>query len=513
MINGLTLFHGNKVSLAKDLLSLEKKAFLDGVSEEKLISEAGQKIYSHAIRLIKEKKLSSKIVLLCGKGNNGADGYAAALLLLQNGYKALAYHTADLQQTSPLCQKFLKEFQQASGKIKFITEAEQIHFEKKSLIIDALLGSGFSKKLEGLLLEIVQKANLTKEIILAVDIPTGLEANTGDVKTDAIKAYETITFTSAKWGFYLNQGYNYIGKVIVEPIGLADTYLEQLHVKAYLLNEKEIIKKIPPVVRKRQKYERGSLLGITGSKAMMGAAYLSGLAALRTGSGIVFLFSDGKESKAPLELLTFTLDFQNENELFSKIEQVKAVYMGPGLGRTQEIENLLLKILPQIKKPLLLDADALYFLSKHLKDIPLSKLPVMPILTPHKKEMLRLLGRENLEEGLLIEECQKFVKQHHVILVLKGAPTFIFHPEYAPIIVDRGSPAMATAGTGDVLTGIIGSLLSQQLEPYIAALLGVYIHDIAGEKAAETKGSYSVIASDLIEALPLAFKSIIKPFN
>jgi NAD(P)H-hydrate epimerase len=503
-----TLFHKNKVSLAKDLLSIEKSAFLSGVDESSLIIHAGKKIAFFADFLIQEKKLSSTITILCGKGNNGADGYSAASYLLKKGYRVQLYHAFDKEETYPLCQKYMQQFQKKGGHVHFISKASDIHFEKKSLIIDALLGIGFTGALEGLICEIVKKANRSKETILAVDVPTGLNANTGEVKTEAIKAYATITFTTAKKGFFLQQGYNYVGKIFVEKIGLRDEFFQKIKPFAYLFNEKALLQKIPPIVRKRQKYERGSIVGIAGSKSMMGAAYLSGLSALRTGAGIVFVFSCDKVIKPPLELLTYALDFKKDKELLKKIQKANAIFIGPGLGRSKEIEQFLLRVLPKIKKPMLLDADALYFLAQHLNEIDLKSYASMPILTPHHQEMLRLLKQKALDDEILLEQTQKFSQKHQVIIVLKGAPTFVFHPDYLPIIIDRGDPGMATAGTGDVLSGIISSLLAQKLKPYEAALLGVYLHDLAGEKASQIKTAHSVIASDLLEMLPSVFKDL-----
>jgi NAD(P)H-hydrate epimerase len=210
-------------------------------------------------------------------------------------------------------------------------------------------------------------------------------------------------------------------------------------------------------------------------------------------------------SNTPYEIIRTECREENIDEIYSLCEKAKALFVGPGLGRTKKVFSFLSKIFSKINTPLVIDADALFYLSENK-----NKIPPKSILTPHRKEMLRLLGWEELKnEKEFLIACKEFTEKFDVTLVLKGAPTFVFHPKSPTFILPYGDPGMATAGSGDVLTGIIAALLSQGVECFQAALLGVYLHGVAGEKAAVEKTSYSMISSDIIKQLQFAFKKMI----
>ena len=499
----MEFFYGKKVIPAKALAALEKKAFQEGINEEELMLKAGKAVALSAKEIV-QKFNQKKIILLAGKGNNAADGFVAALDLHKIGLSIEVFHLFPKEECSKLCQKYMQLYKEAGGKL-FQIQNSEIKIEKNDLLIDGLLGTGFQNELKSPFIDLINKVNASKCFTLAIDIPSGLDGNLGEVKPIAIKAKETITFTLPKQGFYINDGPNYVGKVKIIDIGLPQKYIDETKSHFYLLEEEKIKNYLPPIEKKRHKYQAGSVLGIAGSEGMTGAACLAALASLRSGAGIVWLFSKGHIEEAPYEVITYNIE-ENKEILFQHLEKAKAIFMGPGIGRAKETEELLKDIFAKIKMPCVLDADALFFLANN-KDV---SFPLSSILTPHKKEMTRLLGEEDLTENELIEKCQHYVDDHHVTLVLKGAPTFVFHPTTDVIIIDRGDPALATAGTGDVLTGIIAAFLAQKLEPYIAALLGVFLHGVAGEIAAIEKTSYSVIASDVIENLSAAFKELSK---
>jgi len=499
----MEFFYGKKVIPAKTLAALEKKAFQEGVNEEELMLKAGKAVALSAKEIV-QKFNQKKIILLAGKGNNAADGFVAALDLQKIGLSVEVFHLFPKEECSQLCQKYMQLYKEAGGKL-FQIQNKDIKIEKNDLLIDGLLGTGFQGELKSPFIDLIKIVNDAKCFTLAIDIPSGLDGSSGEVKQVAIKAKETISFTLPKWGFYINDGPNYVGKVNVIDIGLPQKYIEETKSQYYLLDEEKIKNFLPPIEKKRHKYQAGSVLAIAGSEGMTGAACLAALAALRSGAGIVWLFSKGHIEEAPYEVITYNIE-ENKEKLFQHLEKAKAIFIGPGIGRAKDTEDLLKELFAKIKMPCVLDADALFFLANN-KDV---SFPPLSILTPHKKEMTRLLGKEDLSENELIEKCQQYVEDHNVTLVLKGAPTFIFHPKTDVIIIDRGDPALATAGTGDVLTGIIAAFLAQKLEPYIAALLGVFLHGIAGEIAAVDKTAYSVIASDVIDNLSAAFQQLTK---
>jgi ADP-dependent NAD(P)H-hydrate dehydratase / NAD(P)H-hydrate epimerase len=249
--------------------------------------------------------------------------------------------------------------------------------------------------------------------------------------------------------------------------------------------------KLPKIIKDRHKYQTGYIVAFAGSKELPGAAKLAGLAALRSGAGIVRIFSPTEIGTAPVELIC---NLWNEKSWQEELKRAKAVFVGPGLGNQK---GWLKRHLSKISLPCVVDGDAL---------LPDLKFPKTAILTPHRGEALRLLKLQKEDE--LVEQLTLFCEKNDLVIVLKGSPTRIFAPRRKLLEIDRGDPGMAKAGTGDVLTGIIAAFLAQGMSPYESAVLGVTCHGIAGEEAAKSKSSYCMIASDLIEMLPAAFRTL-----
>ena len=263
---------------------------------------------------------------------------------------------------------------------------------------------------------------------------------------------------------------------------------------------------LPKIEKNRHKYSAGFVCAIAGSKGMYGAAKLSALASLRSGCGIIKMISQKEISSAPFEIVNIIRDFDEVEEILEACNLADSMFIGPGIGRDKKIEKFLSKILPKITTKLVLDADGLHFLSNNLKCL----LPKETILTPHKKEMFKLLNISKIEnDNELFEKTKKFSEDHNVIIVLKGNTTTIFHPQKQPLLISGGDPGLATAGTGDVLTGMIASFISQSLEPYNACILAVKMHFLASKLVSLEKTSYCLIASDIIDFLPKAFLKVL----
>lgn len=485
---------GHKVITAEEMRRIEQLGLAAGANEETFMERAGNGI-AHAVeQILIHPSRQSQVSLLIGKGNKGGDALVAGTHLLKKGYKVTAYLLTNRENCSPLAQKMAKRFEQMGG--FFYPFKKQIFLS--GFVIDGLLGTGFRGQAEGLFAEAIALANYAKLPILSIDIPSGLNASTGEVATVAIQATWTVTLGLPKIGFYIGKGWDHIGQLSVLDFGLPSDCIAQATPQAYLFADNEAKKLLPKIKRSRHKYERGYLLALAGSLEMPGAALLACHAALRAGAGIVRLFHPPlmATDRAPKELIC---EEWKEAHFFEECKRAASVVIGPGLGRTEEIFQILQKLLSKLSLPTVLDADALFYLSLH----PQNLLPDRTILTPHHGEMQALLHASST-----LENCQSYVEKQKAILVLKGAPTIIFQSGEKPLIVARGDPGMATAGAGDVLTGIIGALLAQKVEPYVAAALGVFLHALAGELAASQKTSYSVIASDLIEALPSVFRSL-----
>lgn len=267
---------------------------------------------------------------------------------------------------------------------------------------------------------------------------------------------------------------------------------------------------LPPIKRNRNKYQAGYVIGLAGSLTMPGAALLSSLAAFRAGSGMVrLLYPKGMEaelSSSPYELIKIPYTYNQSQDVSQLMQKAAATFVGPGLGRTEQTQHLLQNILPSLQNPCVIDADALTLFADQA-----FQLPSEAILTPHTGEMQTLLksGSRLVLNFELLKTCQRYAEEHNITLILKGAPTFIFHPQSVIFANPTGDPGMATAGSGDVLTGLIASLLSQGLSCHHAAMLGVYLHGLAGQFAAKhRKTSYGVMATDLITHFGTAYASL-----
>lgn len=465
---------------AEEMRRLEK---LSKETEDNLMECAGK-----GIAKALQKYLDGRpVYLFVGKGNNGGDALVAGRYLLKQGIQVRGFHLFPWKECSPLCQKNADLFKKAGGKLERFYEGAKF----EGIILAALVGTGFTGKAEGLLAEAIHAANQSGSPIVALDAPSGLNCTTGAVETVAIKADRTFTIGLPKIGFFIGKGWDHVGRIEVIDIGLP---VKEAKAVAHLFEPPVLL---PPMIRSRHKYQAGYVLAVAGSPGMPGAAMLATLSALRTGAGIVRLFHPkGMEPElacAPYELIR---ECWNPKRFKEEMKRARALLIGPAMGKKSGV--LLKQLLSLVNLPSVIDADALYLLAKH----PEWKIPKDAILTPHHEEMKRLLGGK----APTLDACQRYADKNKTTLVLKGAPTIIFHPKEIPIISMRGDPGMATAGTGDVLTGVIAGLLAQGLKPREAAVLGAFLHGLSGELCAFEKSSYGLIASDLIEKLPEAIR-------
>ena len=476
------------VVTAQEMSRIEQWAVEHGASQEAFMLEAGNKI----ARVVRGRDSVRRTLLLVGKGNNGGDAYAAGIELLKSGYEVRAFALYSSASCSPLNRRLGERFALAGGQVDAALDCTDI-----DLILDGFLGTGFEGELEEKMALAIAEANASLKPIFAIDIPSGLNGTTGEGK-GAILATETLALGLPKIGFFLRDGWNCLGKLRIEEFGLSLDAVAQAKPVAWIPNLEEL--QLPPMARSRHKYQRGFVVGFGGSKALKGAVKLSGLAALHTGAGIVKIFSLEEIGATADELICQLWNLTSWKEALAKAQ---AVFVGPGLGRSPEVKQWLREHLQEIQRICVLDADALYFLPE------IETWPAHSILTPHRGEMAHLLGQAVFQEV----QCQEFVDKRRAILVLKGAPTWIFAPHKLPVIIPHGDPGMATAGSGDVLTGMIAALVAQGKEPYDAAILGTTLHALAGEAAAQIKTSYGYSATDLIAFLPEAMHRFLPPNN
>jgi hydroxyethylthiazole kinase-like uncharacterized protein yjeF len=485
-----------KVVLASQMAQAEKKAILSGADGDLFMQQAGQGISQAMDQYVHEHQLNKQITLLAGKGNNAGDGYLALCHLKEQGYLVQAYHVEPLSKSSELCQKYAKEFKARGGLIK---EAKFYYPQPQEVVLDGLFGTGFQGQVPKAYQELIQKANLSSSII-AIDIPSGVDGDTGEVLDVAIEASCTLTLGLIKTGLLLNQGVDHVGEIRVIPFGMEQKYLDEIDEDFEAISFAYAKQCLPLIKRSRHKYQAGSVVGISGSQEMLGASILSALAAFKSGAGMVQLFHPGFQpvSDSYPEVIHHKFDLEKG----ISIEKANAVFVGPGLGRSAQVQAFLRRFFKECAVPMVIDADALMA----LKD---TSPPKGAILTPHQGEFLNLIDRTSLAESELIKIAQDYSDHHQITLVLKGAFTKIFHPHFVPLINLISDPGMATAGSGDVLTGIITALLAQGLEPLKASLLGVYLHGLSGVYAAEALSSYSVMARDLIDHIPKSYQMLL----
>jgi len=472
------------VVTAQEMARLEQLAIADGCAQEKFMMEAGRKVAAAAL----ERK-PKRVALLVGKGNNGGDAYAAGICLLDEGVRVRALTLYPMEDCSALNRKFGEQFRKKRGVVERLSDARW----EEELILDGFLGTGFRGSVEPAMARAIERANGSGRPILAIDIPSGLDGTTGEVRGAAIVAQETVALGFPKSGFFLREGWNRVGKIRVEDFGLPKKFQDKAVAFACVPDGRLLATLLPLIERKRHKYQAGYVVGFSGSSLFRGAPKLAGLAALRSGAGIVRIFHREDIGEAPLELICQPW---NEKGWREEVKRAGAVFIGPGIGQSREVARLWKKM----TLPIVIDADALQTGVDY---------PKRAILTPHRGEVLRLLNikQDTLEEDLLAR-CQKYADRKDVILLLKGAPTFIFAKDRTPVIIPYGDPGMASAGTGDVLTGILAALLAQRMDRFEAAILGATLHALAGEEAAQKMTSYGLIAGDLVDCLPQAFRRL-----
>ena len=501
-----------RVVSSEEMARIEKLSLDAGSSEIAFMEKAGIGVENVVADYLAIHPDKTPVTIFAGKGNNGGDAYIAAIHLSQKGYPVEVYQLYEYDLCSALCQVQSDRFARLGGVVHHLKDSNDLLLPSNGVVVDGLLGTGFKGKALGLVAQVIEKINGSSAVIFSIDIPSGLSGNTGAVGSIAVRADYTIYLELPKLGFFLDKGWDYVGKLIPSFFGLEETFLQQAQVSAYLPIEPALKELLPLVKRTRHKYEAGYVLAIAGSESMPGAAILCCSATLHAGAGMIRLYHPfGMEellSSCPPEVIKEEWDFASLDRISSEMIKATSLLIGPGLGRQNRVKEMVKKVLSKVSLPMVIDADALFFLAEN----PSWILPENAILTPHRGEMNQLLATfdTGASKGDFFAECALFAKIKRVVLVVKGAPTIIFCKGLTPVIIPYGDPGMATAGSGDVLTGIIAALLAQKMEPFEAAILGVYLHAKSGEYASMSKTSYCMVASDIIADLPKAFKSLLK---
>lgn len=481
-----------------------------------LMENAGLRMADIVSDLLADQRKAARISVVVGKGNNGGDGLVMARHLTNKGFDVEIFCLADPEDFSPGAKKNWQIVKAMKLKYTFLFEARdltlfRVKMMASRLIVDAVFGSGFKGEMDGLAKDVVEILNDVNRPIFSVDIPSGIDADTGKVGKTFVKAAYTVALGLPKIGNILAPAAEYNGKLEIADISFPDALLREKDEDDAVIDESWILNKMPLRKADSHKGIYGHILVAGGSRNMTGSLILAGKGALKAGAGLVtYMMPESIHDivcAQNLEAMTFPLPEQEDGSLgLSAAEMIlhqtgnKILVMGMGLSRTDESMALVRRIVEEVNCPLVLDADALIALG----DIDHRKKTQHPlIITPHPGEMAKILGwtiREVQEER--IKAAQLAAKRFSAVVVLKGNRTIIAAPNGKVLVNLTGNAGMATGGMGDVLSGVIGSLLGQGLDPLFAAALGVYFHGLAGDIAVNDKGEMGLNAGDIIAYLP-----------
>lgn len=450
------------------------------------------------------------VYIFCGCGNNGGDGFAISRQLSEQGYTVYTYLLEHTDQLSPDCERNRKLITNNFGILKQNEDIQSLNFQENALIIDAIFGSGLNRELEGLAETLVLHLNQAQGYKLSIDIATGLFADDNSSNKGLIfKADHCLSFELPKLAFLLPQTGNFVGDFSLLDIGLDKVFLLNQDSQNHFVHTAML----KPMLHRREKFSHkgsyGHAMLVAGSEGKMGAAALSTRACLRSGAGLVSVIVPkvGRnivQNLVPEAMLRLN---SGENYIEGRIdtEGFNSIAIGPGFGTEAASATSLKLLIQEARVPLVLDADALNILSENMTWMAF--LPKGSILTPHPGEFRRLAGPwESDKECLKLQ--QELSKKYEVYILLKTAHSRVSCPDGNIYFNSTGNPGMATAGSGDTITGIIAGLLAQSYTPMQAAILGMYLHGLAGDIAADKNGHEGLIASDLIESLAQAFAAL-----
>ncbi|KDR96037.1 NAD(P)H-hydrate epimerase [Peptoclostridium litorale DSM 5388] len=502
-----------KVLFSFEMKSTDAKAIREySIPGMVLMENAGRKTFEIIQRRFPCK--DKKMLVACGIGNNGGDGYVVARHLSNNGYDVVVSVAGKKEDIRGDALLNLEIIEKMGIKVAYAYTGDDfkdfMNENSFEVIVDAIFGIGIDRPVEGKMKDVIECINEyePKEYVFSVDLPSGINADTGFVMGCAVNADETVTFASYKPAHIINDGIYHSGKTEVVDISIPKAILNDFD--RNILDKEHICKMFKKRKGNSHKGTYGKIGIAAGSRNMPGAALLCSKAAMRSGSGIVNLYVDyntfAAVSGKNAEVITVESDFSDANFMLESLEKMDAILVGPGLSQASERKALVEKLVKS-QVPMVIDADGLNVLKGNLEIIRKKDI----IITPHIGEMARLLGTDT---KYVIENCisvaRKFASDYGVTVVLKGTATIIASPGEQTYVCCDPNPGMATAGSGDVLSGIIVSMLGQGYSLSESAMLGVYIHSIAGRFALEEFGEYSLLAPDIIDMISKSIKYILQ---
>ena len=471
-----------------------------------------------ALAAIEHLSLNGNAAVFCGAGNNGGDGIGAAVFLMDKGVHVRVFLVGDPEKLTPDSCTMLDRLEALGGRLEVFADTVDVarYLNNCEVIIDAMFGIGLNSELRGDALDAAGMINTASAFVISADIASGVDSDTGEIRGTAVGADMTITFSMAKPGHFIEPGCTRRGELRIHDIGVPREIIEYTQSETNAVMSEDV--SLPRRKPDSHKGDYGRCLVVAGSVGYTGAPELCARAATRMGAGLVFLgvpetiysimaVKCTEEMPFPLPSDSHgRLAANAASELLHRAAESDAVLLGPGLGRSSDITELVTSVIRIAKTPVVLDADGINAISAAPGVLDSATCPI--ILTPHAGEFVRLSG--SALPGDRLRAARDFARAHGCVIVLKGHRTITALPDGKAYINTTGGPAMAKGGTGDVLAGMITSLIGQRLSPEDAVITAVYLHGLAGDMCAEEYGEYSVTASDIIAMIPRAVKAIRK---
>ena len=462
-----------------------------------------------------------RIAVFCGKGNNGGDGFAIARHLHNMDAEVSVYLVCgnEFKGDAKINFDIIKKM---NVNIDVVSDTENLKYIIRSndIIIDAIYGTGIHGTVGGISYDVINEINENSKYTMAVDVPSGINSDSGEICGICIRADKTVTFAAYKVGMLMFPAADYTGKVTVADISIPDYILEGQSININVTDEEFVRSNFPVRENNSQKGDYGKVLVIAGSVGMTGAAYLSSQSAVTAGSGLVTLaipagLNGAMEAKTtevmtlPVEDINGHISSDAAEKILERTDMADAVLIGPGLGRSSDAARVLKSVLSHSKVPVIIDADGINAASRDMDILSDCTCPV--IFTPHAVEMSRLTGldRDYIEENRLVAS-KEFAEEYGVTVILKGYHTIVTASDGEQYINITGNPGLATGGSGDVLAGITASLAARGINETAAAAMAVYIHGKAGDIAKDKYGMESVTASLVMESIPDALRQILQ---
>ena len=510
-----------KVSRVAEMRDLDYRATDDfGITQELLMENAGEAAYFVILTELGVK--GKKFVIFCGAGNNGGDGFVVARKIHSTGGEVQVCFLGERDKLEGSAKENLDIISRIPVEVDDIESGEQAKeaISGGDVIIDAIFGTGLSREVAGIYRDVIRLINRSQKKVVSIDIPSGINGDTGQVMGEAVRSDYTVTYGLPKFGNMLYPGFEYCGKLYVSHISFPPSLYNMDSLKVRINEPVEL----PPRDKDTHKGSCGKALFIAGSSGYLGAPYFSALSFLKAGGGLSYLatprsispFLASKGSEIVFipqkETGSGSLSLESKEELLELSRGVNIVVMGPGLSLNEETQELVRELARRIETPLLIDGDGITAIAGEVKLIKQRKAET--ILTPHSGEMSRITG---METGKVNEDkinvLQRTARELGAIIVLKGAHSLTGYPDETVYINPSGNPGMATAGSGDALTGAIAAMYGLGLPLQDAVRTGVFMHGLSGDLAAREKGEDGITAQDILDYLPRAVKDYRQNFK